>query len=53
VYLSVTAATLVVLVLAFGWIEDFASRRRPRLLPQIPPYAATRMARRSSSSTVL
>jgi peptidoglycan/LPS O-acetylase OafA/YrhL len=33
VYLVVTAAMLVVLVLVFGWIEDLASRRRARLLP--------------------
>ena len=33
VYLVVTALTLVVLVVLFGWIEDLASRRRPRLLP--------------------
>lgn len=33
VYLAVTTSALVALVLAFGWIEDLASRRRPRLLP--------------------
>lgn len=33
IYLVVTAVTLVMLVLAFGWIEDLASRRRPRLVP--------------------
>jgi peptidoglycan-N-acetylglucosamine deacetylase len=32
-YLTVTALTLVALVLMFGWIEDLASRRPPRLLP--------------------
>jgi peptidoglycan/LPS O-acetylase OafA/YrhL len=33
VYLTVTVIMLVVLVLLFGWIEDLASRRSPRLLP--------------------
>ncbi len=33
VYLAVTAVVVVALVLAFGWIEDWASSRRPRLLP--------------------
>jgi peptidoglycan/LPS O-acetylase OafA/YrhL len=33
VYLAVTVIMLVVLVLLFGWIEDLASRRSPRLLP--------------------
>ena len=33
VYLSVTAGTLLSLVLLFGWIEDWASSRKPRLLP--------------------
>jgi hypothetical protein len=33
VYLLVTAATLCGLVLLFGWIEDWASSRKPRLLP--------------------
>jgi peptidoglycan-N-acetylglucosamine deacetylase len=32
-YLAVTALMLVALVLAFGWIEDLASRRPARLLP--------------------
>lgn len=33
VYLVVTAGTLLSLVLLFGWIEDWASSRKPRLLP--------------------
>ena len=33
VYLLVTAGTLCGLVLLFGWIEDWASSRKPRLLP--------------------
>lgn len=33
VYLLVTAAALMTLVLLFGWIEDWASSRKPRLLP--------------------
>lgn len=33
VYLAVTVAVIMGLVLAFGWIEDWASSRRPRLLP--------------------
>ncbi len=33
IYLAVTAVMLVVLVLVFGWIEDLASRRPARLLP--------------------
>jgi peptidoglycan-N-acetylglucosamine deacetylase len=35
VYLLVTAATLCGLVLLFGWIEDWASSRKPRLLPVV------------------
>ncbi len=33
VYLVVTAGTLLALVVLFGWIEDWASSRKPRLLP--------------------
>jgi peptidoglycan-N-acetylglucosamine deacetylase len=33
VYLLVTAVTLCGLVVLFGWIEDWASSRKPRLLP--------------------
>jgi fucose 4-O-acetylase-like acetyltransferase len=35
VYLATTVVTLAGLVLLFGWIEDWASSRRPRLLPAI------------------
>jgi peptidoglycan-N-acetylglucosamine deacetylase len=35
VYLLVTAATLCGLLLLFGWIEDWASSRKPRLLPVV------------------
>ncbi len=34
IYLAVTFATLAVLIVAFGWIEDLASRRPPRLRPR-------------------
>jgi peptidoglycan-N-acetylglucosamine deacetylase len=34
-YLLVTAVTLFGLVLLFGWIEDWASSRKPRLLPAL------------------
>jgi peptidoglycan/LPS O-acetylase OafA/YrhL len=33
VYLLVTMVALAAMVLAFGWIEDLASRRGPQLLP--------------------
>jgi peptidoglycan-N-acetylglucosamine deacetylase len=33
VYLAVTTGTLIALTIMFGWIEDWASSRRPRLLP--------------------
>jgi hypothetical protein len=33
VYFAVTALMLAGLVLAFGFVEDWASSRRPRLLP--------------------
>ncbi|GAA1755950.1 acyltransferase [Luedemannella helvata] len=32
-YVGVGAALLVIAVLALGWIEDVAARRRPRLIP--------------------
>jgi peptidoglycan/LPS O-acetylase OafA/YrhL len=35
VYLTVTAITLIVLTILFGWIEDWASSRKPRLLPAL------------------
>ncbi len=37
VYLLVTTATLLGLVVLFGWIEDWASSRKPRLLPAWKP----------------
>ncbi len=39
-YLFVTAVTLSGLTLMFGWIEDWASSRRPRLIPPLPPRRA-------------
>jgi peptidoglycan-N-acetylglucosamine deacetylase len=39
VYLFVTAITLSGLTLMFGWIEDWASSRPPRLIPPLPPSA--------------
>ena len=33
VYLAGTGATLLTLVVLFGWIEDWASSRKPRLFP--------------------
>jgi peptidoglycan-N-acetylglucosamine deacetylase len=39
VYLSVSALSFLGFVLAFGWIEDIAARRRPRIVPLAMPRA--------------
>ncbi len=40
VYLAVTAAALGAMVVAFGWIEDLASKRKPQLVPGWIPTSA-------------
>jgi hypothetical protein len=48
-YLAVAIVLLLVPLLLFGWVEDVAARRRPRLLPG-GPAAAPAGHRRSSTS---
>ncbi|MEU8521609.1 acyltransferase [Streptomyces sp. NBC_01216] len=43
----VTWPLIALAVLAFGWIEDIAARRRPRLWPDGPANRAARRARRA------
>ena len=40
-YAAIGVALIVIAVLAFGWIEDLAARRRPRLLPTGQSRSAT------------
>ena len=37
---SIALAGIAVAVLALGWVEDLAARRRPRVSPFVPPVAA-------------
>ncbi|MEV8503379.1 acyltransferase [Actinoplanes sp. NPDC051475] len=49
VSLGATLALTAVAVLAFGWVEDLAARRRPRLWPAYAPPAPARHSEASSA----